>query len=146
MFPNKDKMVRSANFLLVIFSVAPVLWLVVAFLVTFGKGGFARDPNIVPTLLIGLALVSLANIGLTIFVQTSKKVMSATAGYDPVGRIFLKMATGSILSEANGIYGLVLALLSGQIFYGIGFCIVAWSSLWWVRKRFKKNVASLPNA
>ena len=58
----------------------------------------------------------------------------------------MKMATGAILSEANAIYGLVLTLLSGSILYGIGFTIVAWASLWWVRKRFKQNLPSLPNA
>jgi len=77
LFPDKAKMVRSANAFLVTFAVAPVLWLVIAFLVTFGKPGFARDPIFIPILFIGLALVSLANIGFTVFIQTSKKVMSS---------------------------------------------------------------------
>jgi F0F1-type ATP synthase membrane subunit c/vacuolar-type H+-ATPase subunit K len=146
MFPNKAKMVRTANFLFMIFTVAPGLYLVLAAIATFGKPGFARDPNIIPVLFIGLALVSLANIGVTIFVQTSTKLMSERARYDPIGRTYLIMSTGAVLSEAHAIYGLVLTLLSGSIIYGIGFTIVTWASLWWVRKRFKQNLGSLPNA
>ena len=71
MFPNKAKMVRNANFLFVTLAVAPVLYLVTAVLATFGKPGLARDPNIIPWLFLGLALVSLANIGVTVFVQSS---------------------------------------------------------------------------
>ena len=72
--------------------------------------------------------------------------MSERARYDPINRAYLIMATGAVLSEAHAIYGLVLTLLSGSIFYGIGFTIVTWTSLWWVRKRFKQNLASLPDA
>jgi hypothetical protein len=146
MFPDKAKMVRSANTLFVIWFVAPVLYLVTAGLATFGKPGFARDPNIIPWLFLGIALFSLANVGVTIFVQTSKRLMSERARYDPIGRTYLIMSTGAILSEAHSIFGLVLTLLSGSIFYGIGFTIVAWASLWWVWKRFKQSLASLPNA
>jgi F0F1-type ATP synthase membrane subunit c/vacuolar-type H+-ATPase subunit K len=146
MFPDKAKMVRSANALFRIFAVAPGLYLVTAFLATSGKPGFARDPSIIPWLFLGLALVSLANIGVTIFVQASTKLMSERARYDPINRTYLIMATAAVLSEAHAIYGLVLTLLSGSVFYGIGFTIVAWASLWWVRKRFRQSLASLPNA
>jgi F0F1-type ATP synthase membrane subunit c/vacuolar-type H+-ATPase subunit K len=146
MFPDKAQMVRSANALFVVFAVATVVYLLIAFLVTFGKGGLARDPSFIPVLFIGLALVSLASIGLTVFVQTSKKLMSGMARYDPIGQTFQKMSLGSVLSEAHAIYGLVLTLLSGSIFYGIGFSIVTWASLWWVRIQFKQNLASLPDA
>ena len=145
MFPDKAKMVRSAITLFVIWFVAPVLYLVTAGLATFGKPGFARDPNIIPWLFLGIALFSLANVGVTIFVQTSKRLMSERARYDPIGRTNLIMSTGAILSEAHSIFGLVLTLLSGSIFYGIGFTIVTWASLWWVRRRFKQSLASLPN-
>jgi F0F1-type ATP synthase membrane subunit c/vacuolar-type H+-ATPase subunit K len=143
MFPNKAKMVRSANFLFVVFALAPVVYLVEAFLATFGKPGFVKNPNVIPWLFLGLALFSLANVGVTIFVQTSTKLMSR---YDRIGRTYLIMSTGAILSEAHAIFGLVLSLLSGSIFYGIGFSILTWASLWWVSKRFKQNLASLPNA
>jgi hypothetical protein len=117
-----------------------------AFLVTFGKPGFARDPNIIPWLFLGLPLASLANIVVTTFVQTSTRLMSERARYDPIGRAFLIMATGAVLSEAHAIYGVVLTLLSGSILYELGFTIITWTSLWWVWKRFKQNLASLPNA
>ena len=71
--------------------------------------------------------------------------MQTTASYGPVGRTYLTMATGSILSEAHAIYGLVLTLLSGSIFYGVGFSLVAWASLLWVRGRFKHNLGKLPD-
>jgi len=125
MFPNKAKMVRSANFLFVILAVAPGLYLVTALLVTDGKQGLARDSTIIPFLFLGLALFSLANIGVTILFQTSTKLMSERARYDPIGRAYLIASLGAVLSEAHAIYGLVLTLLSGSIFYGIGFTIIA---------------------
>src|SRR5260370_21853585 len=139
-------MIRSANFLLVTFALAPVVYLVEAFLATFGKPGFARDPNVIPWLFVGLCLFSLANIGVTVFIQTSNKIMSKRARYDPINRTYLIMSTAAVLSEAHSIYGLVLTLLSGSIFYGIGFTIVTWAALLWVRKRFKQNLPKLPNA
>jgi len=145
MFPNKAKMVRSANLLLLIFAVAPVLYLVIAVLVTFGKPGFARDQTLVLWVFFLLVIVSGAQLGLTVFLQTRKTLMQTTASYGPVGRTYLTMATGSILSEAHAIYGLVLTLLSGSIFYGVGFSLVAWASLLWVRGRFKHNLGKLPD-
>jgi hypothetical protein len=72
--------------------------------------------------------------------------MMERARYDPIGRAYLIASLGSVQSEAHAIYGLVLTLLSGSIFYGIGFTIVTWASLWWVRTRFKQSLASLPDA
>jgi len=145
MFPNKAEMVRRANTLLVMLAVAPVLYLVVAFLVTFGKPGFEGNPVFVSVFFVVLALVSLANIGFTVFIQTSKKLMSSRASIDPVGRTFHIMSLGAVLSEVHTVYGLALTLVSGSILYGIGFSIVTWASLWWVRKRFKQNLGNLPN-
>ena len=146
MFPDKAKMVRNANVFLLMLAVAPVLYLAVAAPLTFGKGGLARDQSIVPVLFYSLAIVSLANIGTIVFVQTSKSLMSERGRYDPVGRTYLVMSTGAILAEAQAVYGLVLTLLSGSIFYGIGFSLVAWACLWWVRDKFKENLGKLPNA
>lgn len=146
MFPDKAKMIRNANALLVMLAVAPLLYLVIAAPLTFGKGGLARDQSIIPVLFYSLVIVSLANIGIMVFVQTSKSFMSERGRYDPVGRSYLIMSTGAILSEAHAIYGLVLTLLSGSIFYAIGFSLVAWACLWWVRARFKMNLGKLPNA
>ncbi|OLE70183.1 hypothetical protein AUF78_07635 [archaeon 13_1_20CM_2_51_12] len=145
MFPNKAKMVRSANSLWLILAVAPALYLVIAALVTLGKPGFARDQTLVLWVFFLLVIVSVAQLGLTVFFQTRKTLMQTTAVYGPVGRTYLTMATGSILSEAHAIYGLVLTLLSGSIFYGVGFSLVAWASLFWVRGRFKQNLGKLPD-
>jgi|SRR2546425_2135725 len=145
MFPNKDKMVRSANSLWLILAVAPALYLVIAALVTLGKPGFARDQTLVLWVFFFLVIVSGVQLGLTVFLQTRKTLMQTTAVYGPVGRTYLTMATGSILSEAHAIYGLVLTLLSGSIFYGVGFSLVAWASLFWVRGRFKQNLGKLPD-
>src|SRR5437667_6620026 len=70
--------------------------------------------------------------------------MSGRARYDVINRAYRITATGAVLSEAHSIYGLVLTLLSGSILYEIGFTIVTWASLWWVWKRFKQSLASLP--
>jgi len=145
MFPDKAKMVRSANTLLLVLAVAPVVYMVTATPVTFGKG-LARDQSIVPVLFIGLLILSLVNIGTMVFIQTSKSIMSERGRYDPVGRTYLIMSTGAVLAEAHAIYGLVLTLLSGSIFYAIGFSLVAWACLWWVRDKFKMNLGKLPNA
>jgi F0F1-type ATP synthase membrane subunit c/vacuolar-type H+-ATPase subunit K len=144
MFPDKTKMVRNANALLLVLTIAPVMYLVIAALVTFGKGGIARDPSIVSVLFYGLLIVSLVNVGTIVFVQTSKSIMSGRGRYDPAGRTYLVMSTGAVLAEAHSVYGLVLTLLSGSIFYGIGFSLVAWACLWWVRDRFKMNLGKLP--
>jgi len=92
MFPNKAKMVRVANALFVILAVAPVLYLMTAVPVTFGGSGLARDPNLIAWLFLGLAFFSLANIGFTVFIQTSTKLMSERARYDPIGRTYLLMS------------------------------------------------------
>ena len=143
MFPDKARMVKAANSLWLILAVAPTLYLVTGALVTL-EGGFASNRSFVLVLFFGLVVVSAANVGFTILLQTrgSKQARSSS---NPVNRTFLIVATGSILSEANAIYGLVLTLLSGMILYGIGFCLVAWASLFWVRGRFKQNLGKLPD-
>ena len=145
MFPDKAKMVRTANTLLLVFAVAPIVYLVTATTVTSGKGGLARDSNIIPPLFFGLVIVSVLNIGTIAFIQTSKSIMPERGRYDPLGRVFTKMSTGVVLSEALAIYGLVITLLSGEILYGIGFSLATWACLWWVREKFKQNLGKLPN-
>ena len=145
MFPDKARMVRSANILWLVLVVAPAVYLVIAALVTYEAPGLTRDQTLIVPLFFGLAIVSVVNIGFTVFIQTSKTVMPIRTGYDPIGRTFLKVSTGSIFSEAHAIYGLVLTLLSGSIFYELGFSLVAWASLLWVRGRFKQNLEKLPD-
>ena len=134
-----------ANALWLILAVAPALYLVIGALVTLGRPDFARDQTLVLWLFFVLVIVSGAQLGLTVFVQTSKTLMQARASYDPVGRTYLVMSTVSILSEAHSVYGLILTLLSGSIFYGVGFSLVAWASLLWVGGRFKQNLGKIPD-
>jgi len=123
-----------------------MIFLVVAVLLELGSASFATDPGFVLQVLFVLILLSLAVIGITFFVQTSKSLMSGRASYDPIGRSFQVMSLGAILSEQHAVLGLILTFLSGSVFYLVGFSLVAWTSLWWVWKRFKQNLASLPDA
>ena len=146
MFPDKTRIVKIANALLLELAILPVIFQVVALVLELGGASFATNPGFVLQILFVLILLSLAVIGITFFVQTSRSLMSGRASYDPIGRAFQVMSLGAILSEQHAAFGLILTFLSGSIFYLFGFSLVVWTSLWWVRKRFKQNLASLPNA
>ena len=139
-------MVKTANILLLQLAIAPVIYLVVAVLLELRGASLAANPGFVLQVLFVLILLSLAVIGITYFVQTSKSLMSGRARYDPIGRVFQVVSLGAILSEQHAVFGLILTFLSGSVFYLVGFSLVAWTSLWWVRRRFKQSLASLPNA
>jgi hypothetical protein len=145
MFPDKTRMVRVANVLLLQLAIAPVIFLVVAVVLELEGASFATNPGFVLQIFFVLIFVSLAVIGIT-FVQTSKSLMSGRASHDPIGRAFRVMSLGAILSEQHAVFGLILTFLSGSVFYLVGFSLVAWTSLSWARKRFKQNLASLPDA
>jgi F0F1-type ATP synthase membrane subunit c/vacuolar-type H+-ATPase subunit K len=89
--------------------------------------------------------LSAANIAMTVYLQKRKTSMQVGAYPDPVGRTFLTMSTGAIFSETYAVYGLILTLLSGSMFYGVRFSMVTWASLLWVRGRFKQNLGKLPD-
>ncbi len=144
--PSKANMVRRANMLVVQLAVAPVIYLIIAALLELGGASFATDPGFVLQVLSVLIFLSLAVTGITVFVQTSKSLMSGRARYDPIRRAFQIMSLGAILSEQHAVLGLILTFLSGSIFYLVGFSLVAWASLWWVRQRFMQNLGTLPNA
>ena len=145
MFPDKTRMVKIANLLLLQLAIAPVIFLVVAFLLELGGASFATNPGFVLQVLFVLILLSLAVIGITVFVQTSESLMSGRVRYDPMGRAFQVMSLGAILSEQHAVFGLILTFLSGLTFYLVGFSLVAWTSLWWVRQRFMQSLGTLPN-
>ena len=142
---SKAKMVRRANMLVIQLAVAPVIYLIIAALLELGGASFATSPGFVLQVLFVLILLSLAVIGITVFVQTSKSLMSGRARYDPIGRAFQVMTLGAILSEQHAVLGLILTFLSGSIYYLVGFSLVAWTSLWWVRQRFMQSLGTLPN-
>ena len=127
-------------------AVAPVIYLIIAALLELGGASFATSPGFVIQVLFVLILLSLAVIGITVFVQTSKSLMSGRARYDPIGRAFQVMTLGAILSEQHAVLGLILTFLSGSIYYLVGFSLVAWTSLWRVRQRFMQSFGTLPNA
>ena len=68
MFPDKTRMVRNANLLLLQLAIAPVIFLVVAVLLELGGASLATDPRFVLQVLFVLILLSLAVIGITVFV------------------------------------------------------------------------------
>src|SRR5438128_8808057 len=142
---SKAKMVRRANMLVIQLAVAPVIYLIIAALLELGGASFATNPGFVLQVLFVLILLSLAVIGITVFVQTSKSLMSGRVRYDPMGRAFQVMSLGAILSEQHAVFGLILTFLSGLTFYLVGFSLVAWTSLWWVRQRFMQSLGTLPN-
>src|SRR5947209_14041832 len=145
MFPDKTRMVKIANLLLLQLAIAPVIFIVVAFLLELGGASLATNPGFVLQVLFVLILLSLAVIGITVFVQASKSLMSGRVRYDPMGRAFQVMSLGAILSEQHAVFGLILTFLSGLTFYLVGFSLVAWTSLWWVRQRFMQSLGTLPN-
>src|SRR5207247_4473506 len=106
------RMVKIANLLLLQLAIASVIFLVVAVLLELGGASFATDPGFVLQVLFVLILLSLAVIGITVFVQTSKTLMSGRAGYDPIGRAFQVMSLGAILSEQHAVLGLILTFPS----------------------------------
>src|SRR5713101_9402380 len=99
-------MVRTANLLLLELAIAPVIFLVVAVLVELGGAGFAANPGFVFQVLFVLILLSLAVIGITFFVQTSKSLMSGRASYDPIGRAFQVMSLGRFFLSNTPCLGL----------------------------------------
>ena len=138
-------MARASNVLLAVLGLAGVIYIIIAALVTSVGKGFARNQDIISLLFPILIVVSLADAGVTIFTQTRWRPMAGRAQYDPVTRVYLIVSTGAILSEAHSVFGLLLTLFSGSIFYLVGFSIVACVSLLWVRARFKQNLARIPH-
>src|SRR5256886_14181971 len=146
MFPDKTRMVRNANLLLLQLAIAPVIFLVVVVLLELGGASLATDPGFVLQVLFVLILLSLAVIGITFFVQTSMSLMSGRASYDPMGRAFQVMSLGAILSEQHAVLGLILTFLSGSIFCRVGFSLLAVGSLCWAWSGFSAAVGGLPGA
>ena len=138
-------MVRVVRAFLVIMTAAPVLYILIGFLVFLGGApGFAKNPDIIFPLFLALAAVSVLNIGVMVFMQ-SNRFMAARARYDPLRRTYQMCVLGAIMAESLSVYGLILTLLSGSILYIVGFSIGTWACLSWVRERFWQNVAKLPD-
>ena len=145
MLPDKDRAARNADLLVLIMATAAGLYILVAALVTFGRPNLARDPDLIPLFFLTFVGISSLNIGVLVFFHRSKRVLAARAEYDPLGRAYLICQIGAILSEAHSIYGLILTILSGSIYYILGFSVITWSTLFWVRARFKRSWENLSN-
>ena len=61
MFPDKTRMVKIANLLLLQLAIAPVIFIVVAFLLELGGASLATNPGFVLQVLFVLILLSLAS-------------------------------------------------------------------------------------
>jgi hypothetical protein len=142
---SKAKMVRRANMLVVQLGIAPVIYLIVAVLLAMGNASFATSQSFVLRVFLVMVLFSLVTIVATVWVMTGGRLMLGGSRFGPIGRAFQIMSIGAVLAIAQAVYGLVLTFLSGSIFYLVGFSLVAWASLWWVRKRFKQILGSLPD-
>ena len=94
MFTDKAKMVRAANGLLVVFSIAPVFYIATAGFVTLSGRGLASDQRIVLFLFPALAAVSVMNVGVMIVLQLRWPSLAAKALYNQVNRVFLVFAMG----------------------------------------------------
>src|SRR5438552_1047218 len=146
MFPDKNRMVRQANILLVMLGISPAVYIVIPTLVVFGRPGLARNPEIILPVLLGLIAVSVVNIGVLAFTQTNQRFLEKMVKSNHIGGTYLVLSTGAILSEALAVYGLVVTLLSGSIIYAVGFSLATWACLIWVRGKFKRNLGKLPDA
>jgi len=136
----------TANLLWTILMIAPVLYLALPAAVLLGHQGLARDQSIIPNLFLGFLAVSAVNVVLVYYTQTSAGFMSRMTRIS-LSRdrgAFQVFSLGMIIVETFSIYGLVLTLLSGSLFYGFGFSIAAWTGLVLVRIRFKQNMADIP--
>ena len=147
MDPDMKKLARDASAMLVLMVMAPAVYLLLAeIFVARGVGGLARDPNIIPTLFAVLVVVSIGNLIVTILLQKRKFAFSESTPYLSLHRVYQNTSLNAVLSEAHSIFGLVITLLSGSILYAIGFSLVTWASLIWVRSRFKQYLKLIPNS
>ena len=119
------------------------LYIVLALLVVLNEPGLARDPTVIQPLVPALIIISALNIGVLVYIQTSK---SAVIQQNGLRRAYTILAIGAILSETHSLYGLILTLLSGSMIYILGFSPVTWVSLLWVRARFKRTWQDLPDS
>ena len=143
MFPNKGKMVRAVNPVLAALGIAPIVYLVEV--VLSGGHGLARDQSLALVMSSAFIAASILLVAVTVFTQTQWRPKAGKANYDPITRTYRIVSTGAILSETHSIFGTVIALLYGSIFTAIGFSLVSWASLLWVRSKFKQNLEKIPN-
>lgn len=143
--PTKVATVKRANLILGELAITPVIYLAVALLLELAGESFSTNQDFILKVLLALVLFSIATFGATIVVMTSKRLLAIPSRYGPFGRPFQIMSIGAVLSQTQAVYGLILTFLSGSVSYLVGFSLVAWASLFWVRGRFKQSLEKLPD-
>ena len=123
--------------------VAPLLLILGIGSVVVEAGGLgSTGAGSLNSLLIILVIVSVADMGIIFYTQTSQRFLGKR---DVLDRIFQRLSVGSVLSEAFTAYGCVLTLFSGLLIYILAFSSASWILLIWVRTRFAANLKNIPD-
>jgi hypothetical protein len=139
-------MIKRANALWALLMVGPLLLILTIGSVVLESGGLGNtDAGFLNSLLIVILIVSVADLGIIVYTQTSQRFLASRAKRDVLGRIFQRLSLGSVMSEAFTVYGCLLTLLSGSLIYIVAFSSASWLLLIWVRTRFTANLENIPD-
>jgi len=139
-------MIKRANALWASLMVGPLLLILAIGSVVLESGGLGNtDASFLNSLLIVILIVSVADLGIIVYTQTSQRFLASRAKRDVLGRTFQRLSLGSVMSEAFTVYGCLLTLLSGSLIYIVAFSSASWLLLIWVRTRFTANLENIPD-
>ena len=139
-------MIKRANALWALLMVGPLLLILAIGSVVLESGGLGNtDAGFLNSLLIVILIVSIADLGIIVYTQTSQRFLASRAKRDVLGRTFQRLSLGSVMSEAFTVYGCLLTLLSGLLIYIVAFSSASWILLIWVRTRFSANLKNIPD-
>jgi len=110
-----------------------------------GPGLGTTDAGFLNSLLIILLIVTVVDLGIIVYTQTSPRFLASLAKRDLLGHTFQRLSLGSVLSEAFTAYGCVLTLLSGSLTYIVAFSSASWILLIWIKTRFTANIENIPD-
>ena len=110
-----------------------------------GPGLGTTDAGLLNSLLIILLIVTVVDLGIIVYTQTSPRFLASLAKRDLLGHTFQRLSLGSVLSEAFTAYGCVLTLLSGSLTYIVAFSSASWILLIWIKTRFTANIENIPD-
>src|SRR6267143_1662674 len=109
-------MIKRANSLWTSMMVGPLLLNLAIGGVVLESGGLGNtDAGSLNSVLIVILIVSVADLGIIIYTQTSQRFLASRAKRDVLGRTFQRLSLGSVMSEAFTVYGCLLTLLSGSL-------------------------------
>ena len=75
--------------------ISPAVYIVIATIVVFGRPGLARNSEIILPVLLGLIAVSVVNIGVLAFTQTTQRFLEKMIKSNPIGGTYLVVSTGA---------------------------------------------------